>query len=193
MTGNNLQVAYSVTNHLGVLGNYSRLYSRKSYSSVNYDIVNRNFKEVGVGYFRNREGKFLWEAFFLAGTGKTELKGSTVSSSYFRQAGYNRFAAQTDFKLVEGKFEIAFSPRIFLIRFNNLKDTISVNNPGPSNFLWSDLAVTAQYKVLKFLKISAQTTLTYPISGSSTEKKYFEASPFNASLGLLFNLDLFKK
>ena len=58
---------------------------------------------------------------------------------------------------------------------------------------YAEGAVTLRYNLLKFLKISGQFCGTIPlISSIKGYNSYYEFSPFNVSIGLLFNINLIK-
>lgn len=110
--------------------------------------------------------------------------------SYTRSAKYTRIMIQVDFGKIIRNFEYALSPRLFVLDFHSVIDTENdVNSTRPNTFFWSDLAFTFRYCPSSFLKLSGQVSCTLPVTG--LKQAYYEASPFNASIGLILNLDAF--
>ena len=197
-TGYDAQAAIAVTNKIAVVGNYNSSKNTTNFSTTNYTQFKHQFYEIGIGNFRKTSADIIHEYFLTIGQGQTVMNGTggdTIyghSSPYIytKSANYTRFMIQADFGKTVRNFEYALSPRLFIIDYHSITDT--QNNSYltlPHTFLWSDLAFTFRYCPTNFLKLSGQVSCTYPISGRKVG--YYEASPFNASIGLILNLDAF--
>ena len=199
-TGLNAQASYALTNHIGMFANYSDIGTKRtSFSTINYTIDKHNFGEVGFGYYNNTKTGFICEFFLVAGKGMGShysaggdtIAGHTPPYKDFKKANYNRFLIQADLGKSFGQFNFAISPRIFVLQYYNITDTQSDIYKHISNtYLFSDLALTGQYKMYKNFIVSAQIGVTAAIAGQKIA--YYEYSPFNCSIGFILNLNFSK-
>ncbi len=136
--------------------------------------------------------------YFVAGNGITShfatggdtLQGHTLPFSDVKEIKYSRYLIQADYGITDGKYEYAISPRLFLIHYYDIKDNSSIEYKElPNKYLYSDVAFTIRYQLLTYLKISGQFDFTVPITGAYVG--YYEASPFNCSIGVIADMDLF--
>lgn len=190
-TGCDGQVAASLTKSVAVIGNYAMQNRTTNYSTNNYTKLNHQFYELGVGHFRKKSNDFIHEYFMLYGQGKTELESASATdvgqSSYLRSSNYTRIAIQADFGKVKDAFEYTCTPRVFWINYYGQKDTQdNTYQTIPHAFVWSDVAFSVRYSPLRFIKIVGQVSVTLPVTGR--KYGYYEASPLNASVGLVFNV-----
>jgi hypothetical protein len=200
LTGYDCQAAYALTKHVGFIANYSDLGTkRENYSSTNYSILKHNFGEIGCGYYNKNTNSWISEFFLVAGKGITSgsgaggdnIPGHTPPYTYFNSANYNRFLIQADFGKSTGKLEYSFSPRVFVINYYNISNSQNDSYKHlPNTFIWTDYALTLRYNPIKSIKISGQIGLTLPITGYKAV--FYEASPFNCSIGLIANMNFFK-
>ena len=197
-TGYDGQVGFAVTDKIAVIGNYNSNKKTTNYSSTNYSHFSHQFYEFGLGHYRKTTNGLLHEYFLNVGQGNTltngaggdTIYGHTAPYIFTRSAKYTRIMLQADFGKIVNNFEFALSPRLFMIDFHSVIDT--ENNAYltlPHTFLWSDLAFTFRYCPTSFLKLSGQVSCTLPVTGF--KQAYYDASPFNASIGLILNLDAF--
>ncbi len=197
-TGYEGQASIAVTNSIGIIANVSDMGTVRDGNSTNYTIDKHNFKELGAGYYTNKlEGRSLG-IYFIVGNGITShfatggdtLQGHTLPFSDLKEVKYSRFLIQTDYGVIDGKYEYAISPRLFIIYYYDIKDNASIEYKElPSKYLYSDVAFTIRYKLFEYLKISGQFNLTVPITGKYVG--YYDASPFNCSIGLIADMNLF--
>ena len=200
-TGYDGQAGCAITNHLALMVNYSNSGTKRIDNTlINYSIDKHNFGEIGGGYFNKNTKGLIYEFFFIAGkgmsshfvTGGDTVQGHTPPFTYQRNIDYSRFLIQADFGKAGKKIEYAFSPRIFLLHYFNINDNESKEYLNlPHAYFYSEIALTLRYNILKWLKISGQAGLTIPITGYKAA--YYESSPFNASLGLILNINCFNK
>jgi hypothetical protein len=200
-TGYDVQAAIAISNKLAILGNYNSTGKKETnYSLTNYTRFNHDFYEFGGGHFRKSSKGLISEYYLLIGKGTTtesgaggdNIVGHTAPYTYKRNANYLRYMVQVNFGKSKNKFEYAISPRLFIIDFRNIVNT--ENNTYltlPHTFLWTDIAFTIRYCPTTYLKLSGQISGTIPISG--LKAGFYEASPFNCSLGLIFNLNTLRK
>jgi hypothetical protein len=184
--------ALSLTNHIGILGNAGStgVSTRENTQTIHH------FAEVGIGLFKKSEpasGSKVRELFLLAGRGKTSI--SIENPYHLKQASYDRLCLQADFANLSRKVGIVLSPRLLLLHFYKETNTYYstdfalINN----NFIFSELAFSLRYTPERHLTISPQLCATLPLAGKGIKNNYYkDFSPFNASIGLILNLDLFK-
>ena len=192
------QASFAVNSSIGMIANICDMGTVRDGNSTNYTIDRHNFKEIGVGYYSNKlEGRALG-IYFIAGNGMTShfatggdtLQGHILPFSDFKEVKYSRYLLQADYGITDGKYEYAISPRIFIIQYYHIKDNASIEYKElPSTYVYSDAAFTIRYKLLEYLKISGQFNITVPLTGKYVG--YYEASPFNCSVGIIADLNLF--
>ena len=194
------QASYSITKNIGAMANYqNKGEKRTDFSTVNYEINKHYFGEVGVGIYdfkKDDSKKNYKDLFFLAGQGMTSHYVQGLDSSQknisvqFRQATYNRYCVQGDFAQKINRLTVAFSPRIFLISYFDIIDsTGSSYKKSPNMFVRAELAFTTRYHFTKNIAAMWQACITLPLMENGS---YDDFSPFNFSVGLNINLNLFK-
>ncbi len=190
-TGYDGQVAVAVTNSIGLIGNLSFTNKNTRFSNTNYTKMNHEFYEFGVGHFRKNKQDFIHEYFLVFGQGNTSIKNATgngvIQNFDVRSAKYTRWLLQADFGKVKNQVEYVLTPRVFWI---NYFDHVDTQDPSyltiPRAFVWSDLAFSVRYSPFKYLQIASQVSITIPLSGS--KYGYYDASPLNASIGLVWKI-----
>ena len=194
-TGVDGQASYAITKNVALMANYSNIGTKKiSYSSVNFSIDKHYFGEGGIGYFKKTSKDLFMDFFLIAGNGMTSnfVQGlDTVKkiTTQYRQAFYNRYCFQVDFGRIKDKLEYAFTPRVMVVNYFNMSDSeVNTYKGLPDVYIYADMSLTLRYSLLKFLKLTGQLNATLPITG--LKSGYYEFSPFNCSLGLIFNFNL---
>jgi hypothetical protein len=187
------QAAYALTNNIALLANYSDIGTkREQFTSTNYRIRKHYFKEIGAGVYKKSTSGNIRELFVFAGKGMTsEFVGSI--SSINQKVDYSRFTIQADFGHKKKKLEYIITPRLLGIHYYNITDNARSNYQNLSNFhLYAEGAFTLRFPIVKFLLVSTQLCSTLPLTHARGYNYYYEISPFNASIGLIFNIHLFK-
>jgi hypothetical protein len=193
------QAAFALTNHIALLANYSNLGTEdKIYSPINYEIRKHHFKEIGAGVYKKTTSGQIQELYVLAGKGMTSrfVMGKNqagVIDSTYQEVDYNRFAIQADFGNKSNKAEHVFTPRLLGVHYYNIVDNATNDYQDLSNFhIYAEGAVTARYRLLRFLMISGQTCFTLPLTHPKGND-YYGFSPFNGSIGLILDINLLGK
>jgi hypothetical protein len=130
--GNGLdaQGAIAVTNHIGLMGNFSYANNQSPDPDDRDDYHRHKFFEGGIGYYEN-VGKWCYEIF--AGYGRGE--GSSYDTYDFfdystdpvRATGkYQRYFIQPAFGLNKKIMHVSFVPRLVLVDFNEFSSDASV-------------------------------------------------------------------
>lgn len=198
-TGLEGQAAYGLTRKIALLVNYANMGTRKKESSsVNYEIRKHDFKEIGAGVYGKTASGKIRELFVFVGKGSTDnfVKGKDaagVISSTNREVDYNRFVVQADLGNKNKKIEYVISPRLLAVDYYSITDNVRSDYQGLSKFhIYAEGAVTLRYPVLKFLMIAGQACVTLPLTHSGGYNYYYEFSPFNGSIGLIFDIQQMK-
>ncbi|MBD0332248.1 MAG: hypothetical protein ICV66_06295 [Chitinophagaceae bacterium] len=193
------QAAYALTNKIAVLANYGDMGIKKElYSSINYETRKHHFKEIGAGMYKKTAAGRIRELFVFAGKGMTShfIMGRTATgaiSATNQEVDYSRFAIQADAGSKNKNLEYVLTPRLLAVHYYNIVDNARSDYQNLSNFhIYAEGAVTLRYPILKFLMISGQACATLPLTHSGGYNYYYEFSPFNGSIGLIFNIDLLK-
>jgi len=122
------QMAVSVTDHIGVMANYSYINRNTANVSDDEDFIKHKFFEGGLGYFGQDENTF-WEVF--AGYGKGE---GFSSGNFFgvenANGKYERYFIQPAVGMNKKEIQFAFVPRVSIVDFTEYtlgSNTIAVN------------------------------------------------------------------
>jgi hypothetical protein len=171
---------------------------REQFSSINYAIKKHHFKEIGAGVYKKTASGKIRELFVFAGKGMSShfVMGANSAggvSSTNQKVDYSRFAVQADFGNKKKKLQYILTPRLLGVHYYNIADNARSDYQNISNFhLYAEGAVTLRYPILKFLMISGQVCSTLSLTHSRGYNFYYEFSPFNGSIGLIFNIHLLK-
>jgi hypothetical protein len=128
--GLDLQGAVAVTNHIGLMANYSyedRNSSRYTSTVDNDDYHYHNFFEGGIGYFEN-QGNWCYEIFAGYGRGKGASYDnySWWGGQNTRAAGqYDRIFIQPAFGMNKKVFHVSFVPRISIVDFKQFSNDVT--------------------------------------------------------------------
>lgn len=193
------QAAYALTNKTALLANYSNLGAvKEEYSSINYAVRKRDLKEIGAGLYKKTASGKLRELFILAGKGMTAhfvmgRNPAEVITGTNQRVDYSRFALQADFGNKNKKLERVITSRLLSVHYYNIVDDTRNDYQNISNFhIYAEGAVTLRYPIFTFLMISGQVCATLPVTHAKGYNYYYDFSPLNASIGLLFSRGLRK-
>jgi hypothetical protein len=182
------QAASAVTGRIALLANYQNTGTK--IDNNNIYLNKHTFKEVGAGLYKKTEKGKVRETFLMVGTGtskRTRMKPDSTGNLLIRKANYNRFVLQADFGNTGKKLEHALSSRLAAVHYYKIVDYTSNEFQNLSKFhIYAEEALTLRYRLLDFLAISGQACVTLPVKYSNSGNGYYEFSPFNASIGLIF-------
>jgi hypothetical protein len=192
---NDYQVAYAVTNHIGLMANgyvRSSSFSDGSVSSSNLNYSStRNLLEGGIGYFKPISEGFVYETYFGGGIGNLTYNGleygGTSGVDYKYSANFNRLFIQPSIGFTNDIIDVSFSARIVRLAFNNIKTENytpqmlideQINDLDKTNFFFIEPALTFRigYKWGKF-----QTQIAYSNKMNAEPLNY---QKFSFNLGL---------
>ena len=186
-----VQAAYAASNKIAAIANYS-IVKRDDY---NYFDKN-SFGELGVGLYKKWKSGQTGELFFIVGKGVTEhtaFKPDTSGTLFSRKVNYSRYVLQADFGK-SNRFEYILSPRLMGLHYYNFSDNIRDEYKYLPDFhIYAEGAFTLRYHIIQSLIISGQVSSTFVLLGAGGGyNNYYEFSPFNCSIGLIVNMNLFK-
>jgi hypothetical protein len=165
------QVAYAITNHIGVMANASFM-DQTSDTTDSYH--KHGFIEFGAGYYTNFAKRFKFETFAGAGFGKIEAEYDNGSWTSFSQADIKRYFVQPTLGITSKVIDFGISARIALVNLKQQTNTISGLMFEPAATLklgWDHLKAVAQVG----------------ISAPFNKDINFNYQPFLISLGLQAN------
>ncbi len=169
------QVAYSVTDHIGLMVN-------SSFADHTDDSTDEFHKhmifEGGVGYYNKIGTKGRYEIFGGYGFGEVEGYEESFTDSY-ADAKFRRFFIQPAIGLSNNVFDGSFAPRICLI---SLKSD-EYKKSEYEVFIEPVITAKVGYRYVKFIM---QFGLSIPFGGA--DQVYFDSQPLIFNIGMHFNL-----
>jgi len=186
--GLDLQGAVSVTNHIGVMANYS--YGERNKNNYNpddeLDYHYHKFFEGGLGYYEN-QGNWCYEIF--AGYGKGE--GSSYDEYAWwggqseRATGkFQRYFIQPAFGLNKKIMHVSFIPRISIVDFDTFSTDVIDYTIDENPIVFIEPAVAGKVNLMdNHFFFIFQAGVSIPATST-----YFEYRPFQISTGIGFRL-----
>jgi len=191
--GLDLQGAVSVTNHIGLMANYSFAdRNNNSYDPDNQDGYHyHKFFEGGLGYYEN-EGSWCYEIF--AGYGKGEGASDDAyewwGSQTARATGkFERYFIQPAFGLNKKTMHVSFVPRISIVDFKEFSNDLVTYPVNDNPVVFIEPAVIGRVNLMdNHLFFVFQAGFSFPASSV-----YYEYTPFQLSTGMGFRFGGTKK
>lgn len=164
---NNAQIAYAVSNHIGIMGNAygNKFTSENTTNGVTTKDANKgNLFELGLGYFNPLSENLVFETYIGGGLGKIDFDNQTQNKHYDVKA--TKFFVQPAIGYVHKFFDIAFTPRISAVEYNDLNvngytqdelnnEYLNKDDVEGKTWFFAEPAITARLGY-KFVKIQAQ-------------------------------------
>ncbi|HEY9046139.1 MAG TPA: hypothetical protein VIN08_09595 [Ohtaekwangia sp.] len=187
--GLDLQGALSVSNHIGIMANYSfEDRSNNTNQNDDDDYHQHKFLEGGIGYYEN-DGIWCYEIY--GGYGKGEA--SSYADYSFFSAGtskatgkYERFFVQPAFGINKKVMHVSFIPRFSVVNFYQFKDDVTgtvVTNVNSSAKVFVEPAVMGRVNLANnhiFFTFQAGATIV------ASPDVYFEYRTFQLGTGVGF-------
>jgi hypothetical protein len=177
------QTAASLTNHMGVMANYSYI-DRKG--SAGNEFLKSRYFEGGFGYFGNNSRMFL-ELFAGYGIGRSsghdsyDFLGTNTSGGTGR---YQRYFIQPAFGYNKGVMNVSFVPRFSVVDFTEFSSgsTLIADHHHPVSFF--------EPAIIGRINLGHHFFLTFQGGASrALAKAYFDYRVFQMSTGLGFRLN----
>ena len=194
--GVDVQTAASITNHIGIMANYSYEYSHGSQYTNDFDEDRyhyHQFFEGGVGYYENVKS---WCYEIFAGYGKGEGRSYDSytwwnNEDVLATGKYERYFIQPAFGLNKKIMHVSFVPRISLVNFTEFSDGVRTQKINDSPRLFFEPAVVGRVNLADnhlILMFQAGVSV-HPASG----ELFYDYRPFQFSTGLGFRIGGIKK
>lgn len=187
-SGVDVQSAYSATDHVALMANASFVSQKATTEAGESFSRNNTFFEGGFGYFtRTKQARF--ELFTGYGMGK---RTSYESLYFFRNAlpliaegKYSRIFLQPSISTNNRKFNIAFTARFSMVKFNEFttSDPGAVTpsyKPTEGYHLFIEPSLTARAHLVGNLRAFFQLCLNTPVPDDA----YFTSVPVQAAIGI---------
>jgi hypothetical protein len=184
--GLDVQSAVSITNHIGLMANYS-FADRERFDPDDYDDYHRHkFYEGGIGYFDNKED---WCVEIFAGYGRGE--GSSLnqflswSPSTPAVGKYERYFIQPAIGLNKKTMNVAFVNRVSYVDFTEYTDDVIRYSVKERPVIFLEPAVVARVNFAQnFGFFTFQLGATMPAASDI----YFKYRKFQTSAGFGFRI-----
>jgi len=165
------QLAYAITDHVGVIANASFANRR---DSANFH--KHSFAEAGAGYTLafGKSGRF--EVFGGGGMGSIDAKYHSGIFDGRSKATFNRFFIQPSIGKASDIFDCAFTSRLVFLSMHNDNDSLKTNSMD----MFIEPTFTAKVG-WKYIKMMFQIGLSLPLK----EIKNYGNQPFMFSIGLV--------
>lgn len=197
-TGVDVQLAYALTDHLGVTGNYNLL-SQNQELPQDTAVPNmptsfqrkNNFGEVGLGYYQSTRSK-RFEIYGGYGMGE----GTSYDSYYFfaqnfgvkgivSTGKYSRFYIQPSIGTNNKKFNLAFTMRVSAVEFSEFSSdgftgTTVTKNPNEPIHIFLEPSLTGKFPLAGNLYGVFQLNVNGPVPS----EVYFEYVPLQFAIGI---------
>lgn len=193
--GWDIQSAYSITDHIGIMANYNHFgaqYTEWDYGTVIFDDghFRGNLFEFGLGYFTTLPDEFVVEAYGGAGWGNINNEFSDYFSQLESEVNYNRYFVQPAICWRHTNIGLAFSTRFCVVNYMsytlrdpqnqyNMFDLMGVGH-NPCWLLEPAFTFRGGGNIVKF---QTQVCLSFPLNNEDVNY-----DPFSFSFGLVFTI-----
>ena len=188
--GGEAQMGYAISDHVAVTGNYAFGSQKQTNSGDGQEFTRKNsYAELGLGLYKVKRNSRI-ELFAGYGMGK----GTTHDQYYFfglnndvvATGKYNRIFIQPSIGTNNRKFNIAFTPRISLMKFtefttDDTNATIAKFSPPDKFQVLIEPSVTGKFHIAGNLHGIFQLGLTVP---TNSDEVYYEYMPAQFAIGL---------
>ncbi|HNQ82029.1 MAG TPA: hypothetical protein PLW31_11145 [Bacteroidales bacterium] len=190
--GWDIQSAYSITDHIGVMGNYQHFgaqYTEWNNGTAVFD--NGHFKgdyfEFGAGYYTLIPKEFIFESYAGTGWGKVTNEFSYQFYPVESAVNYNRYFVQPSIGWRHSHIGLAFSTRFCVVHYTRYKmidpqNTYDINElmgleHNPCWLLEPAFTFRGGGRIVKF---QVQACLSFPLNN-----KEINYDPFSFSFGVV--------
>jgi hypothetical protein len=191
--GIDLQGAVSVTNHIGLMGNYSYADRSDPYDFDKQDEYHyHKLLEGGIGYFEN-QGNWCYEVFagYGVGEGSSYDTYDWWGSQSERATGkFERFFIQPAFGLNKKVMHLSIVPRISIVDFKEFTNDVVTQPIDANPRVFIEPAVIGRVNLMdNHLFFVFQAGFSIP----ATSNLYYEYRPAQFSTGMGFRFGGVKK
>ena len=172
ISGVDPQLAYALTDNIGIMLNGSFCNRKSDESSSSNYYHNHTFIEAAAGYYKkvSHNGRLSIFSGYGFGTVDAEYKNNLVSSQ--SKANIYRYFIQPDIGVTSNVFDGSFASRIVLV---------DINKDGHSFSAFAEPVLTGKFGY-KHIKFYVQAGISLPLSKSNN----YDYQPFIFSFGMNF-------
>jgi len=181
ISGIDAQLAYAVTDHIGVMSNTS---FQKQTSDTADDFHRHNFAEFGVGYYNSISDRATISVYGGYGLGNVKSKvDNNLIDNDVTDADFNRIFLQPSIGVTTKHFDASFAPRLVFVDVDYDEEVL---NEAKGYHPIIEPVITTRFG-FEYVKFITQAGLSLPFN---SEKLDFDIQPFIFSVGVHLNLDL---
>jgi hypothetical protein len=178
LSGWDPQVAFSVTNHIGIMINSS--FANRTSDTANFH--RHAFVEGGVGYFINPVGPLVLEAYGGFGAGKVESYYDNNNWHRTTNANLRRFFFQPSIGVTNKVVDLSFTPRLVFVNVDMVESDFNTGYYyGYRPFVEPTFTFKVGYKYVKFF-----TQFGFSIPLATGDNYSYESEPFLFTMGMHF-------
>lgn len=189
-TGIDLQAAYAVSDHVGIMGDYSTLKEKPKDPqdpTQSFD-RKRNYFETGIGYFTNTKTRRV-EVYVGYGQGKSTTTGQynflgLGQNELIVTGNYRNYFIQPSIGTNNRGFNLIFTPRFSFLNFYEFTSGVITEKPNEKIHLVVEPAITARFRMAENLNGMFQLGLNVPIPNDA----FFDYAPVQAAFGIQLHL-----
>lgn len=185
-TGVEVQGAYALTDHLGIIGSYSLLSENRNDPQNTATTFKRknNYYEAGLGWYNSTRSRRV-ELYAGYGQGESTTTGQYIFLGLGQQevivtGNFKKYFIQPSIGTNNRGFNLSFTPRISFVDFYEFTTGTIPVEPDEKIALFIEPAVTAKFKLTPNLDGMFQLGLNFP--GSS--EVFFDHVPVQAGFGI---------
>ena len=176
VNGFEIQSAYSISKHIGLIANYSYASPRGVSEAFNAgENYHQKFFEGGLGYFHN-ESTMLYE--FFAGYGRGENSNTNLSGKY------ERYFLQPAIGTHDKILQISFAPRISIVNFLELDGSDLENFDHKAKVIFEPAVIIRGNILHNHAYFTFQVGTAKPLSNNV----FFKVNPVQLSTGFGFRI-----
>lgn len=181
ISGTDAQLAYAVTDHIGVMANTS---FRSQTNDTTDDFHRHNFAEFGAGYYTNIAQNATISVYGGYGLGNVKSKvDNNLIDNDVTDADFNRIFLQPSIGVTTKHFDASFAPRLVFVDVDYDEEVL---NEAKGYHPIIEPVITTRFG-FEYVKFITQAGLSLPFN---SEKLDFDIQPFIFSVGVHLNLDL---
>ena len=177
-SGADAQLAYALTNHLGIMSNWNY---RNSTNDTTDSYHFHNFFEGGIGYYTSFSSQGRFEIYGGYGFGNVDVYYDMLATQAIVQAKFKRFFIQPNFGFSSSFLDMGFSPRlVYVIMKPSTLQYSTINR----FFIEPTGTMRIGFKAFYF---TSQIGFAIPLNLSESAG-WFKFNPFIMSLGMQIKL-----
>ena len=181
ISGIDAQLAYAVTDHIGVMSNTS---FQKQTSDTTDDFHRHNFVEFGAGYYTNISDRATVSVYGGYGFGDVKSKvDNNLIDNDVTDADFNRFFLQPSIGVTTRHFDASLAPRLVFVDVDYNEEVLN-EAEGYHPIIEPVITTRFGFENVKFI---TQAGLSLPLN---SKKLDFDIQPIIFSVGVHLNLDL---